>query len=259
MYEKELEEMIEVAKLASSNIMNYYNKGFHTEYKEDHSPVTEADKTSDELIRNYLHEKFPDYAFLTEESKDDKSRLMNDYVFIIDPLDGTEDYVHKDGEFAVNIALCYKHNIVAGVIAIPVSGDIYFASLNNGAYKLSKDGRKTQLSVSKKRSDLTCFTSVYHLADSEKAMIEKHKDKITHVVKKGSSLKACYIAEGRGEISYRLQSGTKEWDTAAFEIIVSESGGLVLKTDGTKMTYNREDVRNLDPYIVVNKKENILL
>ena len=107
MYQKEIEKMIEAAREASKNIMNYYNSGFHTEYKEDHSPVTEADKTSDILIKNILHEAFPNYAFLTEESRDDKSRLNNDYVFIVDPLDGTEDYVHKDDQFTVNIDLWY--------------------------------------------------------------------------------------------------------------------------------------------------------
>ena len=259
MYQKEIEKMIEAARAASKNIMNYYNSGFHTEYKEDHSPVTEADKTSDILIKNILHEAFPNYAFLTEESRDDKSRLNNDYVFIVDPLDGTEDYVHKDDQFTVNIALCYKHEIVAGVIAIPAREEIYFATLNGGAYKINKNGEKIKLHVSDKTSDLTCFRSVYHFADLEKETIEKHKDKITNVVKKGSSLKACLIAEGKGEISYRLTSGTKEWDTAAFEIIIKESGGYVLKLDGSKMRYNREDVRNLEPYIIVNKKENILL
>ncbi len=260
MYQEELNKMIEAARAASKNIMNYYNEGFHTVYKEDNSPVTEADKTSDVLIRNILSTAFSKYAFLTEESRDDKSRLNNDYVFIIDPLDGTEDYVHKDGEFTVNIALSYKHEIVVGVVAIPMSEEIYFAVKDEGAYKLTKDGVKTKLHVSDKTEDLTCFTSVYHFAEIEKATIDKHMDKIRHVVKKGSSLKACLIAEGQGEISYRLTSGTKEWDTAAFDLIVHESGGHVVKIlDRTKMKYNREEVLNLEPYIIVNKLENILL
>ena len=259
MYEKELKAMIEVSYLAGDNIMNYYKNGFHTEFKEDHSPVTEADKTSDALIRNYLGNLFLDYSFLTEESKDDKSRLKNDYVFIVDPLDGTEDFVHKDGEFTVNIALCHKHEIVVGVIEVPLTREVYYAIKGEGAYKIDKNGNKTRLHVSNKTEDLTCFTSVYHLADKEIEVIKKHSDKIKHVIKKGSSLKGCSIAEGKGEISYRLTSGTKERDTAAFDLIVSESGGYVIKLDGTKMTYNREDVRNLDPYVVVNKLENILL
>ena len=259
MYKEELNKMLEAGREASKNIMKYYNEGFHTEYKDDDSPVTEADKTSDILIRNILSKAFPTYAFLTEESRDDKSRLNNDYVFIIDPLDGTEDYVHKDGQFTTNIALAYKHEIVVGVVAIPMTGEIYYAVKGEGAYKIDKDGNVIKLHVSSKTSDLTCFRSVYHFAEKEKETVEKHKDKITNVVKKGSSLKACLIAEGKGEISYRLTSGTKEWDTAAFDLIVQESGGYVVKLDGTRMTYNREDVRNLDPYVIVNKLENILL
>lgn len=259
MYQKELGLMLVAAKEASKNIMKYYKEGFHTEYKDDDSPVTEADKTSDVLIRNILSKEFPGYAFLTEESRDDKSRLNNDFVFIIDPLDGTEDYVHKDDEFTVNIALCYKHEIVASVIAVPAFNEYYFAVLNEGAYKIDANGNKTKLHVSDKTSDLTCFTSVYHLAEKEVETIKKHSDKICYSVKKGSSLKGCYIAEGKGEISYRLTSGTKEWDTAAFDLIVREAGGFVVKLDGTRMIYNREEVRNLEPYIIVNKLENILI
>ena len=140
MYKEELNKMLEAGREASKNIMKYYNEGFHTEYKDDDSPVTEADKTSDVLIRNILSKAFPKYAFLTEESRDDKSRLNNDYVFIIDPLDGTEDYVHKDGEFTTNIALAYKHEIVVGVVAIPMTGEIYYAVKGEGAYKIDKDG-----------------------------------------------------------------------------------------------------------------------
>ena len=104
-FKKELEIMLEAAKAASLNIMEYYKKGFHVEIKDDNSPVTEADKTTDKLIREKLGKAFPTYAFLTEESLDDKSRLNNDYVFIVDPVDGTEDFVHHYDEFTCNIAL----------------------------------------------------------------------------------------------------------------------------------------------------------
>ena len=259
MFDKELKYLIESSRIASKNIMNYYTKGFHTEYKEDDSPVTEADKTSDALIRDFLKKYFPSYSFLTEESKDDKSRLNNDFVFIIDPLDGTEDFVHKDGQFTVNIALCYKHEIVVGVINVPATNEIYYATKNKGAYKIDQNGNLSKLHVSDKVNDLTCFTSIYHLKENELAMIDKHKDKITNVIKKGSSLKACLIAEGLGEISYRLSKGTKERDTAAFDIIVREAGGLVLKPDGKPMIYNRENVYNDEGYVIVNRIENFLL
>lgn len=259
MFERELEATLCIVKEAMKNIMNYYTHGFHTEIKSDNSPVTEADKTTDKMIREYLSKLFPKYAFLTEESEDDKSRLDNDYVFIVDPLDGTKDFVHKDDEFTCNIGLSYKHEAVMGVVGIPAKNEIYYAVKGNGAYKIDKNGNITRIHVSNKTSDLTCLTSVFHLSQVEIDLIEKHKDKITHVSKRGSSIKACDIAEGTAELTYRLSDGTKEWDTCAFQIIVEEAGGYVLKLDGTPIRYNREDVYNRGGYIVINNKENILL
>ncbi len=256
--EKELKAAIEVSKIASEKIMEIYKKGFDVEIKDDDSPVTIADKTSDKIIREYLGKLFPSYAFLTEESVDNKARLKNDFCWVIDPLDGTCDYVAKDDEFTVNIALVYKHDVVLGVVAIPAKNDIYYAVKDGGAY-MQHDVTIKKIHVNNKVKDLTCLTSVFHFEDNEKAMVKKHSDKITKVQKIGSSLKACYIAEGKAEISYRLSEGTKEWDTAAFQILVEEAGGLVLKPDGKRMLYNREDVKNHEGYVIMNNKENFLL
>lgn len=256
--EKELKAAIEVSKIASEKIMEIYKKGFDVEIKDDDSPVTIADKTSDKIIREYLGKLFPSYAFLTEESVDNKARLKNDFCWVIDPLDGTCDYVAKDDEFTVNIALVYKHDVVLGVVAISAKNDIYYAVKDGGAY-MQHDVTIKKIHVNNKVKDLTCLTSVFHFEDNEKAMVKKHSDKITKVQKIGSSLKACYIAEGKAEISYRLSEGTKEWDTAAFQILVEEAGGLVLKPDGKRMLYNREDVKNHEGYVIMNNKENFLL
>ena len=259
MFEKELEASIHIAREAMKNIMNYYTHGFHTEIKKDNSPVTEADKTTDKLIRDYLSKLFPKYAFLTEESEDNLERLNNDYVFIIDPLDGTEDYVHKDDEFTCNIGLSYKHVAVMGVVAIPAKNLIYYAVKGEGAYKIDEKGNITRIHVSNKKDDLTCLTSVFHLAPREVELIDKYKDKITSVIKRGSSIKACDIAEGKAEISYRLSDGTKEWDTCAFQIIVEEAGGYVVKLNGEPIKYNREDVYNRGGYLILNSLDNMLL
>lgn len=258
MFEKELEEMKNAAKLAQKVILEIYHKHFDVEIKSDNSPVTAADKSADELIRNYLHEKFPTYAFLTEESADDGKRLNNDYVFIVDPVDGTKDFVAKNNEFTTNIALCYKHEIVAGVVNIPAMNIMYFALKGQGSYKVENDVT-TKIHVNDKLEDLTVLTSNFHTNDNERALIEAHNNKIKNRRGLGSSIKACFIAEGKAEISYRMSNGTKEWDTAAFDIIVSEAGGLVVKPDLNKMTYNRENVYNEEGYIIVNRKENILL
>jgi len=257
-YEKELKAALDVAKLASENIMKYYHDGFEVEIKEDDSPVTIADKSTDTLIRAYLSKLFPGYAFLTEESIDDKERLKYDYVWTIDPVDGTCDFVEKDDQFTCNIALVYKHEVVLGVVAIPAMNEVYYAVKGEGAYVV-RDGKTTKIHVNDKTSDLNCLVSVFHCGNNEKELIKKYSDRIKHVNKVGSSIKACRIAEGQAEITYRLSDGTKEWDTAAFQIIVEEAGGHVLKLDGSIIKYNREDVVNRGGYIVVNRKENVLL
>jgi 3'(2'), 5'-bisphosphate nucleotidase len=258
MFEKELDAMINAALAAQEKILEIYDTAFEIEIKSDNSPVTLADKTADKMIKEALQKEFPTYSFLTEESEDDKTRLNNDYVFIIDPVDGTKDFVARDGEFTTNIALAYKHEIVVGVITIPVKKELYYATKGKGSF-YRVGGVNKKIHVNNKISDLTVLTSRFHSQDNETAMIKKHSDKIKHIECAGSSLKGCYIAHGKAEISYRLSNGTKEWDTAAFDIIVSEAGGVVLKPNGEKMKYNREDVYNRDGYIIANRKENILL
>ena len=258
MWEEQLNAAIEAGVKAIEGILKIYNSDFAVEIKEDDSPVTLADKNADKVIRKYLHSKFPTYAFLTEESTDDLSRLENDYVWIVDPVDGTKDFVAKDGGFTTNIALAYKHEAVVGVVVVPLTGEIYFAAKGMGAF-YRKDGVTKRIHVSDKLTDLTVYKSVFHSKPEEDAKIEKFKDRIGRVEKWGSALKPCRIAEGLAEITYRISGGTKEWDTAAFQVIVEEAGGYVLEPNGKRLTYNREDVYNRNGYIVVNRKENILL
>ena len=256
----ELTKAIEAGLLAKEKIMYYYNNGFHVEIKEDASPVTEADKQADKIIRDYLLKYFPDYGFLTEESDDDHSRLEKEYVWIIDPLDGTKDFVKRDGEFTTNIALCKNHEVVLGVVIVPSKNIYFYAIKGQGSYKVDLNNKtKIKIHVSNKTEDLTCLRSVFHFSDEEKRMISKHSNKIKHIEAAGSSLKACLIAEGKAEISYRLSPGTKEWDTAAFQIIVFEAGGLVLKPNKEIMKYNRLDVYNKEGYIIINNIKNFLL
>ena len=258
MWEKELEIALFAVKEAQKEIIKIYHQGFDVEIKEDNSPVTNADKIADKIISEILHKAFPKYALLTEESEDNHARLNNDYVWIVDPVDGTKDFVAKDDEFTTNIALAYKHQVVVGVVGVCAKNEYYYASKGNGAYFLSGD-KKEKIHVNEKLNDLICYSSVFHFSEAEISMIEKHKDKISKIEKKGSSLKACYIAHGKGEISYRLSQGTKEWDTAASDIIVKEAGGIFVEPDGKDIVYNREDVYNRRGYIIANRKENILL
>lgn len=258
MWEKELASAIETGVSVIKPILEIYNSKFDVEIKDDNSPVTKADKLADKLIRKYLEKNYPTYAFLTEESIDDLSRLKNDYVWIVDPIDGTTDFVNKNGEFTINIALSYKHEAVVGVIIVPVTGEVYYASKGNGAY-VKRGDTISKIHVSNKENELIVITSVAHTTEQEVELLTKYKSKIKSSIKLGASLKACRIAEGTADLCYRLSSGTKEWDTAACQCILEESGGLLVKPNGEPLSYNREDVRNREGFIMVNKKENILL
>lgn len=261
MYNHELDVALKAAIKASIAIMEVYNSNdIGVEIKSDNSPVTKADKAADVIIRHELGSAFPLYGMLTEESTDDKSRLLNDYVWIVDPVDGTKDFVAHNGEFTINIALAYKHVAVLGVILIPVTGEIYYAIQNEGAFYLKdKDAKPIRIHCNDKVSDVTTLVSRFHSNEIEQNMIKKHSDVIKHQKTVGATIKGCIIARGLAEMSYRFSSNTKEWDTAAMQVIVEEAGGYILKFDGQPIRYNREDVYNRDGYVIVNKKENFLL
>ena len=258
MWEEQLNAAIEAGVKAIKGILEIYNTDFDVEIKDDNSPVTLADKNADKVIREYLHEKYPEYAFLTEESTDDKSRLNNDFVWVVDPVDGTKDFVAKDGGFTTNIALSYKHEAVVGVVVVPLTGEIYYAAKGMGAF-YRHQGITKRIHVNDKLDNLIVYKSVFHSTKQEEVMYEKYKDKIARIEKWGSALKPCRIAQGLGELSYRLTDGTKEWDTAASQVIVEEAGGIFLDTKGQRIMYNREDVHNRIGYVICNRIENFLL
>ncbi len=257
-YELELSTVIRLCKEISPKILEIYNSNnLGVEIKDDNSPVTIADKLVDKYLRDNLAAIFPNIGFLTEESVDDLSRLNKEYIWIIDPIDGTKDFIAHDDQFSINVALCHRHEIVLGVIHAPVSGNLYYAIKDEGSYS-EIDNIKRKLSVSKRRKNLRVITSKFHLNDFEKSMIEKYKNQFETVYAYGSSLKGCLIARGDAELSYRFSSGTKEWDTAAMNIILNEAGGLILKPDGSKIIYNKSDVYNHGGYIICNNYENFL-
>lgn len=258
MFERELEVALEAAKIASKKVLEIYNsRNLDVEIKEDNSPVTKADKMADKLIREYLFSNFPNYALLTEESSDDKTRLTNDYVWIVDPIDGTKEYVAHSDEFTVNIGLAYNHEPVLGVIVIPVTGEIYYAVKGKGSF-YENHGKTIKIHCNSKTNDLTTLVSRFHSNEVEQATIKKHSDRIKHQKVVGASIKGCLIAKGEAEMSYRFSDNTKEWDTCAMQAIVEQAGGLILKFDGTPIRYNREDVYNRGGYLICNCRENFL-
>ncbi len=256
-----MKNLLELCKIlaveAGEKIMEIYNTDFEVYNKDDKSPLTLADKEANEIIVSRLKKDYSQYSILSEESKEDESRFSNEYCFIIDPLDGTKEFVNKNGEFTVNIALAYKGKPILGVIYAPVYNEIYYAYEGYGAYieKLNTKEIK-KISVTDKNTDLIMVASKSHSSEKEANLIEANKDKIKKSISKGSSLKGCMVATGEADIYYRFGL-TCEWDTCAMHCIVEEAGGIFKQMDNTDMTYNRKNTLNDKGFYIVNKKENI--
>lgn len=247
----------ETAIKAGEIIMEIYETDFNVEYKEDMSPLTLADQKANAYIISVLTENFPNYAILSEELKDDKTRRNNNYCFIVDPLDGTKEFVKKNGEFTVNIALSYQQHPVIGVIYVPVSKDLYYASVEGGAFKVDGNtGKSEKLHVSNKTDQLIWVGSKSHSSEKEAHLIQTHQAQIAEVVSIGSSLKGCLVAEQKADVYYRFGL-TCEWDTAAMHCIAEQAGAIVRQMDHSELLYNREDTLNAKGFYIVNNKRNI--
>ena len=243
---------IKAAVEAGEEIMNVYSTEFEVETKEDNSPLTLADKNAHECIVDVLG--LSDIPVLSEEGKETpyKERKKWNYFWLVDPLDGTKEFVKKNGEFTVNIALIRENTPVMGVIYVPVSKTVYFAAAGLGAYKfegeLNEDILKnaTALPFKEKRSDYTVIASRTHSSPETQALIKEIENKHDSVelLTAGSALKFCLLAEGAADIYPRF-APTMEWDSAAGHSIVNEIGGVVIDyTTKEEMTYNKENLLN---------------
>ncbi len=262
-YNMNLERELEVAKAcaveAGRAIMDIYENAtdMQVTYKDGDMPLTAADKASNAIIVKALKEAFPEYAVLSEEEKDDLARLDNDFCFVVDPLDGTKEFIKRNGQFTVNIALSYKHESVMGVIYVPVTGELYYASRGQGAYLDTKEqkGHRLQVSDVTDKDQIRMVMSSSHGCEQMDRLLEKYG--ITNFVKMGSSLKGCVIARGEAEVYYRYNP-TMEWDTAAMQCIVEEAGAIFRQMDETPMTYNRTDSLNAKGFYIINSEKNHL-
>lgn len=260
MWLKAQEQAIIAAQEAGEAIMRVYNspETLKIDLKQDRSPLTEADKVSNDIILKRLKKEFPEYAILSEEEKDNSARLSNDFCFVTDPLDGTKEFIKRNGQFTVNIALAYKHDVVMGVIYVPVSGELYYAAKGEGAYLKKADGSIKSLHVSDNvdKTSLRVVLSNSHGCPEIDDLLKRNN--LTNFVKVGSSLKGCMVASGEADVYYRFNP-TMEWDTAAMQCIVEEAGGIFRQMDGTAMKYNRENSLNDKGFYAINRAENYLL
>lgn len=224
--------------------------------KIDESPVTQADLASDRLLRAGLSE-LEAIPILSEETIDDGSRFQANRIWLVDPLDGTKDFIAKTDEFAINIALIEAGRPIFGAIYIPMKSEFYYAYQGQGAF-LIKEGVTTALKVSEALSDLVLLKSRFSHSEQHLALEANHKDRISQVRLVGSCYKGCLIARGQAHGYYRFGE-TSEWDTAPMDLIVHEAGGQVRQLDGSLFTYNRRDVINRLGFYVINQPEALLL
>ncbi len=244
-----IEDIKNIAVKAGDLIMEIYNKDFQIDYKDDKSPLTEADTKSNELICNKLQELYPDIPLMSEENKQTDYEIRKDweYYFCIDPIDGTKEFIKKNGEFTVNIALIHKNTPVLGVVYAPALNDMYHAKQNEGAFK---NNQPLPLQTNNNpKEKLSVVASKSHLSSETQEFIDNLDTKEIEQVSKGSSLKLCMVAEGIADIYPRL-APTMEWDTAAADAVVRCSGKMTYQFENDEpMLYNKEDL--LNPWFVV--------
>ena len=235
---KLLPEIDNIARCAGNEILKIYKTDFSVTNKEDNSPLTVADTAAHEVICKNLSLLTPEIPILSEESShiDFSERKNWKQYWLVDPLDGTREFIKKNDEFTVNIALIDGHQSVLGVVHVPVISTSYLAAINHGAYKDDKKNRMGKISVRKiNKNDITIAGSRSHGNKRQQSFISKIKN--AKVLSVGSSKKFCLVAEGKADIYARFGS-TSEWDTAAAQCIVEESGGKVIDENLNPIKYN---------------------
>jgi len=245
----ELDIAIKAAIEAGNEILEIYKKDFDTFRKKDDSPITEADLRSNEIIKKSLSKT--KYLILSEEDKDDQNRILEKIIWIIDPLDGTSDFIDRTGEFTVMIALIENKKPILGVIYWPIEKTLFVAQKNRGAFKFSNN-KWDKISVTKinKFSNCRIVGSRHHLSDTEKKFIKKLG--INDFTSVGSSLKVGKISSGLAEAYITTTNKIKEWDTAASYCIISEAGGRMTDMLGNDLTYNNKNVYHQNGILVTN-------
>ncbi len=271
-YDKLILTTILAAKRAGEAILDVYDSDFKVEQKDDKSPLTLADKRSNEIIENVLEQTITvndsTVPILSEEGKETPydEREKWEYFWLVDPLDGTKEFVKRNGEFTVNIALIHKHKPVLGIIYIPVKDVFYFAAINFGSYKLeSSDILSDNLSIqdlinksqrlplsNDNNTPFTIVGSRSHTSEEFSEFVKQLNAKYGKVefISSGSSLKLCLVAEGKADVYPRF-GPTMEWDTAAGQAIVEQANGTVMDTQSNEpLNYNKSNL--LNPFFIVS-------
>lgn len=241
-----IKDLIEISIKAGEAIEEVARNSFDVTIKEDKTPVTQADYASHNLIVEELAKRFPDIPVLSEESDEislEERQSWNKY-FLIDPLDGTKEFIKQNGQYSVLVSLMENNRPILGIVHSPTTKDTWYAELGKGAFKQDPQGNTTPLKVkSFEGGEVNVAVSASHLTQVTIDYMEEHfKTYKTHPI--GSAIKFCKIAEGLVDVYPRL-GPTSEWDTSAGELILSEAGGGVIQFENKDLLeYNKVSLRN---------------
>ncbi len=252
----DLEEVIRLARAAGEAVMQVYDTEFSVEEKDDQSPLTEADRRSNTVILEGLAKIQPAYPVISEETRalPYAERQGWERFWLVDPLDGTKEFIKRNGEFTVNIALVREGRPVLGVVYQPVGDHLYWAVEGRGAWKSSAGGAPVRLSGGphySEKASVTVVASRSHLTEEVRAFVAhlESQGKQVEFRSAGSSLKLCLVAEGVADVYPRL-GPTMEWDTAAAHAVALEAGRQVVEHPGGQaLHYNKENL--LNPHFIV--------
>ena len=245
-----LDGVMDIAADAGRHIVEVYNQEFTIQHKDDKTPLTEADMAAHDAIESGLSRLTPDIPILSEESAAiafSERKTWHRY-WLVDPLDGTREFIKRNGEFTVNIALIEDGVSVLGVILAPVTGVCYYGCRGSGAYKRTPDTPAAAIHTAPwQGKHIRVAGSRSHGSEAFNAFLSHFEDH--ELVTMGSSLKSCLVSEGKADIYPRF-GRTSEWDTAAAQCIVEEAGGAILDLNMKPLRYNTKESL-LNPHFVV--------
>ena len=247
-----MQPVIEISRRAAAAILSIYDSDFDIDRKGDDSPLTAADMAAHRLICAELKALTPDVPILSEESADIPyaTRKGWETYWLVDPLDGTKEFVKRNGEFTVNIALVSSHRPVLGVVYVPVTGTAYYAGSGGGAWRITAGGDPVRLQTRHAVSGKLVVAGSRSHAGAEQRRFFEALGPGAETLSIGSSLKFCLVAEGRVD-AYPRFGPTSEWDTAAAHCVVEEAGGRVSRMDLEPLLYNTKDSLLNPPFLVV--------
>ena len=240
------EALMPIVERAGAAIMKVYGGAFVVEHKDDNSPLTQADLESQRIIVAGLQKVTPDIPILAEESATAPWSVRSAWreLWVVDPLDGTREFVKRNGEFTINVALVVEHEPVLGVVSAPALGQIFWGAAGLGAYRRLQAGENERVHTAPPQQPARVVGSRSHASPETAAFLKRLGPHVLSAV--GSSLKFCLVAQGKADLYPRF-GATSEWDTAAGQAILEAAGGHVTRMDGHRLRYNcRESLINGD-------------